>query len=555
MPRRRSHLSDLGESQRKKPTAALRQNQAQEPARQAVAVQLMPEEAVWGNGLEGQAEALNGTQLLVAQRNSLAAQIAQVQGNRHLGQVLGNVGPMNGGNGHAVQRQDAPGPSVHPMIRYGSRGPDVEEAQTKLNTAGATPPLAVDGIFGPLTRAATVAFQTSHNLSPDGIIGPLTWGALDQASGSPEVPVPEIPGPETPGPETPGPETPGPETPGPETPGPETPGPETPGPETPVERWSADDSTRLAAQASDTGPLNVYQASRAELRVLALSESEYSELRSLLDEAGSDMEWAFLLKATAAQRSISDISAFAVRIRGMSERWLMRNLMVVDLVNDLSPDADPEERGIMQQYGNSCGPTSVQLIHAQADPIYALELRSGGPVDQAPDQAVTNPESITNEQLASEQAGILNTHAAAGTGNAPTDRTSPTGGAWVESDLAAVSSATGVTYTTKIIGTDITAAAAMSELQNGLASGVHIPIVVGGGLGPSNTSHYVVVLIAAGGRFLVHDVATGESVWRTEAQFSSNTLDLPSGWNFFVAIDVPSLTPPPLPQPPATSSG
>ena len=162
------------------------------------------------------------------------------------------------------------------MIRYGSRGSDVEEAQTKLNAAGANPPLAVDGIFGPLTRAATVEFQTSQNLSPDGIIGPLTWGALDQASPGPEIPTPEIPGPETPGPETPGPETPG-----PETPGPETPGPETPGPETPAERWSADDSARLAAQTSDTGPLNVYQASRAELRVLALSESENSEFRWL----------------------------------------------------------------------------------------------------------------------------------------------------------------------------------------------------------------------------------------------------------------------------------
>ncbi len=35
-----------------------------------------------------------------------------------------------------------------------------------------------DGIFGPLTRAATIAFQQTHALVPDGIIGPLTWGAL-----------------------------------------------------------------------------------------------------------------------------------------------------------------------------------------------------------------------------------------------------------------------------------------------------------------------------------------------------------------------------------------
>jgi hypothetical protein len=285
----------------------------------------------------------------------------------------------------------------------------------------------------------------------------------------------------------------------------------------------------------------------------ALSDSEYTELRTILDGAASDMEWAFLLKAVAAQRSISDISEFAVRINGMSERWLMRNLMVVDLMNDLSPDANPEERGITQQYGNSCGPTSVQLVHAQADPIYALELRSGGPIDQPPAQAVTNPESINNDQLASEQAAILNAHAGTGTGNAPTDYANPAAGAWVEQDLNAVQSATGVTYTRQLVGPDITLDEAMSALQAGLAMGVQVPIVVG--QHPGETAHYVVVLLASGDRFLVHDVATGESVWRTDAQFRASTLALPSGHTTLTGVDVPEPAPPPLPEAPAPTSG
>lgn len=289
------------------------------------------------------------------------------------------------------------------------------------------------------------------------------------------------------------------------------------------------------------------------LRVLALSESEYSELRSLLNEAASDMEWAFLLKAAAAQRSIRDIAEFSLRIWGMSERWLMRNLMVVDLVNDLSPDADPEERGITQQYGNSCGPTSVQLVHAQADPIYALELRSGGPIDQPPQHGVTDPESVNNDQLAGEQAAILNAHAAAGTGNAPTDYAHPTGGAWVEQDLNAVQSATGVTYTRQLVGSDITLDAAIAALYTGLAMGVQVPIVVG--QTPGDTAHYVVVLLASGDRFLVHDVANGQTVWKTEEQFRNSTLGLPSGHTTLTGIDVPAPAPPPLPEPPAPTSG
>ena len=517
MPRRRRHLDDQLKQQPKRSSASWHKSSIQH----LEAGKIMPEGL--SEGLVNSAALLGGDQLHQSQRQALAGQIGQVQGNRKLqGMMVAlkrdtTVAPFDLGlpapTGLTIQRQEEP-PVTHPKIRYGSRGPAVSEAQGKLNNVGATPPLAVDSIFGPLTRAAVIEFQNGNQLSPDGIIGPLTWGKLDAAQGGGELPnISEL-------------------------------------------RWNPEDQIRLAGQTYSSGPLNGYQSLRAEARINMISDTEYDYFRSLLDMAGSDMEWAFLCKALAAQRSMDDIALFADRIRGMSERWLMRNLMVVNLETRMDPDStDPEERGIMQQYGNSCGPTSVQLIHAQADPIYALELRSTGPIDQAPDQAVTNPDTVMNPTLAGEQAGILNAHNQAGTGNAPTNRTNPTGGAWVESDMNALANATGVTYTTQIIGAGITMDNAITSLYSGLNSGVHVPIVVGGGTGAANTSHYVVVLLVNGSRFLVHDVATGESVWRTEAQFRGNTLNLPSGWNFFVAIDVPTLVPPPLPEPPGPSGG
>ncbi|HEY8339704.1 MAG TPA: peptidoglycan-binding domain-containing protein [Egibacteraceae bacterium] len=63
-----------------------------------------------------------------------------------------------------------------PTIRFGSQGEVVRDAQSRLNAAGAD--LAVDGIFGPLTRAAAVAFQRGNGLAADGIIGPVTWRGL-----------------------------------------------------------------------------------------------------------------------------------------------------------------------------------------------------------------------------------------------------------------------------------------------------------------------------------------------------------------------------------------
>ena len=55
--------------------------------------------------------------------------------------------------------------------------------QAALNRAGASPPLAVDGIIGPLTRAALRAFQGAHGLPVTGEADAATWAALAPVAG------------------------------------------------------------------------------------------------------------------------------------------------------------------------------------------------------------------------------------------------------------------------------------------------------------------------------------------------------------------------------------
>ncbi len=59
----------------------------------------------------------------------------------------------------------------------GSRGDDVTAWQGALNVVRDAR-LATDGIFGPLTAAATRGFQRAAGLAADGVVGPLTRAAM-----------------------------------------------------------------------------------------------------------------------------------------------------------------------------------------------------------------------------------------------------------------------------------------------------------------------------------------------------------------------------------------
>lgn len=59
-----------------------------------------------------------------------------------------------------------------PILRLGSRGPDVAKVQRILGEVA-------DGIFGEVTRAAVRAWQSARGLHPDGVVGPATWEKME----------------------------------------------------------------------------------------------------------------------------------------------------------------------------------------------------------------------------------------------------------------------------------------------------------------------------------------------------------------------------------------
>lgn len=68
------------------------------------------------------------------------------------------------------------------LLREGSRGSEVRTIQYYLNFIAffndALQSVDVDGIFGPKTRDAVIAFQRYYGLTPDGIVGRDTWNRM-----------------------------------------------------------------------------------------------------------------------------------------------------------------------------------------------------------------------------------------------------------------------------------------------------------------------------------------------------------------------------------------
>ena len=110
-------------------------------------------------------QALNKTQILIT------------------GAILGTIGIVAVVASHGATRADliAPVASAYgcadsKTIGSGASTPCVKYAQAMLNFNGAA--IAVDGVFGPATKAAAVEYQKENHLSPDGIIGPKSWASL-----------------------------------------------------------------------------------------------------------------------------------------------------------------------------------------------------------------------------------------------------------------------------------------------------------------------------------------------------------------------------------------
>ena len=65
------------------------------------------------------------------------------------------------------------------FLKQDDSGVEVKMLQEDLNLLGAG--LDVDGVFGPLTKAALEKFQGDQDITVDGVFGPETWDKMSEA--------------------------------------------------------------------------------------------------------------------------------------------------------------------------------------------------------------------------------------------------------------------------------------------------------------------------------------------------------------------------------------
>jgi N-acetyl-anhydromuramyl-L-alanine amidase AmpD len=110
-----------------------------------------------------------------------------ITGHHDVSRAFGRSDHTDPGRGFPVEpylaRVRAHLPVGRPLLRRGSRGPEVAALQRLLAAQGVLPGAeAVDGVFGPVTEDAVRAFQVRTGLEPDGIVGSRTWRALTAAA-------------------------------------------------------------------------------------------------------------------------------------------------------------------------------------------------------------------------------------------------------------------------------------------------------------------------------------------------------------------------------------
>ncbi|WP_148086363.1 peptidoglycan-binding protein [Micromonospora sp. HM5-17] len=271
----------------------------------------------------------------------------------------------------------------------------------------------------------------------------------------------------------------------------------------------------------DGAILTAAMADRAADRLAAMSEADRARMEQLLAGAGSPEHRAYLMRALAAGYDIDKITEFNRLIApyGDDPAWLCAHL------NPIGGDSAPSGQqrpttfdGAQWTQGQypTCVASSTVTARAMVDPLYALELTTGGhPGDPAYDNGEAFARRLRDEQFRVYDGGRSWYQ------NLPligTDGMTNNQSATVADQE--IGSHTGADYENRNVGNADERRAVLPEIERAVDEGHPVPFSSRDG----NGGHQMLIIGHDGDRLQIYN-PWGYTVWVDEDDFVNGRLD------------------------------
>ncbi|GAA0558584.1 hypothetical protein GCM10010172_47010 [Paractinoplanes ferrugineus] len=158
------------------------------------------------------------------------------------------------------------------------------------------------------------------------------------------------------------------------------------------------------------GVLTLAQEERAAAAMSGLGDADRQRMMGLLGSSQSPEQRAYLMKMLAAGYSVDDVAKFngMIAAHGADPRWLAEHLTPFTMDSDRRTGADGKQwntfDGAQWTQGQypTCVASSTVAARAAVDPLYALQLTTGG---HPGDPALDNPDAFA-QRLREQQEQV-----------------------------------------------------------------------------------------------------------------------------------------------------
>ncbi|WFB09124.1 WXG100 family type VII secretion target [Streptomyces sp. LX-29] len=257
---------------------------------------------------------------------------------------------------------------------------------------------------------------------------------------------------------------------------------------------------------------------RASDRMERMNKEDERAFNTLLSQAKSPEERAYLMKSLAAGYSLKEVQEFGKKIHpfGDDPNWLQQHLTpVVNRPGDTKKYGDDSQKVAFnwgggqakewEQKGPTCVASSTVTARAMVDPLYALEITSGG---HPGDPKYDNPNAFI-ERLHDEQERVYDKRE--GDGEGMTDSESR------QVAKEEVSPHIGGSYETRDLENAEDRRNILPAIHSAVDEGKPVPIIVRG----PKYGHELVIIGHEGDKLQVYN-PWGHTTWVSEDDFINN---------------------------------